>query len=267
MTDRIRIDRHDHIARVTLNRPEKHNAVDHEMFDAILDAGTSLARDRRLRAVVLHGEGENFCAGIDVSVFGAEAAAEGFAERMRPREGSIANYYQGAALVWREMPVPVIAALHGVVFGAGLQIALGADLRLAEPSARLSVMEIKWGIIPDMGLTATLPGLTPIDRAAELAWTGRIVEAPEAADLGLVTRVEENALGAAMLLAEAIAARSPDAVRAIKTLLYDSWREPAASGLRREAELQMRVMSLPNQREAVAANLERRAPDFGDAKI
>lgn len=267
MTERIVIDRKGHIAHVTLNRPDKHNAVDRAMFDALIDVGRELSSDRSLRAVVLSGRGENFCAGIDISVFqdsGVQASGE---ENMKPLDGSLANYYQNAAWIWRSLPVPVIAALRGFVFGAGLQIALGADIRYADASTRLSIMEIKWGLIPDMGITATLPDLLPVDKALELAWSGRLVEAPEARELGLVSALQDDPLAAAASLAEIIASKSPDAVRAIKRLFYEAWRDTAARGLRLEADLQTRVMSLPNMREAAQANFEKRRPEFGDSAI
>jgi len=267
MAERIAIDRQDHIARVALNRPDKHNAVDRAMFDALIEAGRDLSSDRSLRAVVLTGKGDNFCAGIDVSTFQDESAGASSAKYMSPLAGSLANYYQSAAWVWRSLPVPVIAALRGVVFGAGLQIALGADIRFADVSARLSIMEVKWGLVPDMGITATLPGLMPIDRALELAWTGRVVEAEEARDLGLVTALSDDPVSAATSLAESIAGKSPDSIRGIKRLFHESWRAPAAQGLRLEAELQTQIMSLPNVREAARANFEKRRPEFGDAKV
>ena len=175
-----------------------------------------------------------------------------------------ANFYQAAAYVWRDLPVPVIGALQGVVFGAGLQIALGADLRFARPDAQLSIMETKWGIIPDMGITTLLPGLVSYDKACELAMTGRIVSGDEAATLGLVTSVADDPLAAAQQTAARLASRSPDAVRAIKTLFREAWGDRDAALLRREAELQMKVMAAPNMREAVAANVEGRRPEFSD---
>ncbi len=264
MTDRVVVDIADHVAQVTLNRAGKHNAVDRAMFDAILEAGTSLAGDRSVRAVVLHGAGDNFCAGIDVSLFQSEGIDPA---TMQPRDGSPSNLYQSAAYVWRELPVPVIAAVHGVAYGAGLQIALGADLRIAADDAELSIMEIKWGIIPDMSITITLPGLMAYDEAAELAWTGAVVSGRDAAAMGLVTRSAQDPLREARDLARRIAERSPDAIRATKRLFREAWADRDAALLRREAELQLEVMAGSNQKEAAAANIERRRPDFGDAQI
>ena len=267
MTERVVVDIRNHVASVTLNRANKHNAVDIAMFEAIIEAGESLAQDRSIRAVVLNGDGESFCAGIDVSVFAGKGIGASGADNMATRGSSLANFYQSAAFVWRELPVPVIAALHGVIFGAGLQIALGADIRYVSADAKLSVMEIKWGIIPDMAISTTLPNLMPVDKAAELALTGKIVSGSEAEDLGLVTAVKENPLQAAREIAATIAGKSPDAVRAIKKLLYEAWKNDAASSLRLEAELQLKVMAAPNQMEAALANSEKRAPEFGDAVI
>ncbi|MDZ7644217.1 MAG: enoyl-CoA hydratase-related protein [Woeseiaceae bacterium] len=175
------------------------------------------------------------------------------------------EFFQHAALAWHELPVPVIAALHGVVYGAGLQIAMGADLRIAAPSTRCSVMEIRWGIIPDMGLTATMRHLMRLDALRELVYTGRVVDADEARTLGLVTTVADEPQDAAMALARAIAASSPDAVRAAKRLLRHGFDDPVAASLAREAELQLGLLGTPNQAEAVRANLEKRVPRFTDA--
>ncbi len=252
------------VARVMLNRPQKMNAVNPAMFEGILELGDKLAADRSLRAVVLSGAGDNFCAGIDVSTFASAPTGNG---QLDPLEGKLANIYQQAACAWRSMPVPVIAALRGTVFGAGLQISLGADIRIAAPDVRLSVMEIKWGLVPDMGVSVTLPPLLRYDTAAELAWTGRLVSATEAAELGLVTRVAEDSLAAAEAAAAAIAAQSPDAVRAAKRLLQVSYGDRDATLLRLEAEMQAAMFAGDNHREAVAANLEKRPPNFGASSV
>ena len=262
MNDRITVDIVDHVADVVLNRPRKHNAVDAAMFEAFLEVGARLAADRSLRAVVLRGAGENFCAGIDISVFQNGATDPSW---MQAGDDTPANVFQSAAYVWRRLPVPVVAALQGVVFGAGLQIALGADLRVARSDTKLSIMEIKWGLVPDMAMSTALPGLIAYDRAAELTWTGRIVSGEEAASIGLVSRLSEDPTATARELASRIAGQSPDAVRSAKTLLNEAYASRDAELLRREAELQMRVMSAANHRQAVAANLEQREPRFGDA--
>lgn len=266
MTDRVTVSIKGSIADVCLNRPEKQNAVDRPMFDALQATAQTLSQDRSLRAVVLRGNGEHFCAGIDISIFqgGVDSIDP---ESMGPGADSPANYFQRAAWAWRDLPVPVIAALHGAVFGAGLQIALGADLRIANDTARLSVMEIKWGIIPDMGASVALPALMSYDRALELTWTGRKVSGTEAASIGLVTRTADDPVAAAMAIARDIATRSPDAVRAAKALYKEAWSGRDVALLKREAELQMAVMSAANQKEAVLANLQRREPDFGNAEV
>lgn len=267
MGDRVTVEIENHVATVTLNRPEKHNAIDVAMFEALIDTGESLAKDRSLRVVVLQGAGDSFCAGIDISVFAGRGIGDASDNKMDARENSPANFFQSAVFVWRQIPVPVIAALHGNIFGGGIQIALGADIRYAAPESKISVMEIKWGIIPDMCISATLPNLMPADKAAELAWTGKVVSGQEASDLGLVTATKEDPKAAGQALARQIAGKSPDAVRAIKTLFYEAWENDAARLLRLEANLQTKVMALPNQMEAATANLERREPNFTDSEF
>lgn len=266
MNDRVKVEIDRHVALVTLDRAEKKNAVDHAMFEAIIDTGERLAQDTAVRAVILRGAGNNFCAGIDISTFQNVGDGPELADSLAPRPTSPANLFQSAAYVWRELPVPVIAAIEGYAFGAGLQIALGADIRYATPDARLSVMEIKWGIIPDMAISATLRDVVPVDRVRELAYTGRIVDGAEAAALGLVTRAEEDPLHAARAIAADIAGKSPDAIRAIKRLIAEGWQESPERSLRREAELQLSVMSSANHREAVMANLHKRDPEFQDPR-
>jgi enoyl-CoA hydratase/carnithine racemase len=265
MSERVTVEIDNHVAEVTLNRPEKNNAVDLTMFEALIDAGDALANDPSVRAVMLRGAGDNFCAGIDLSVF-QDGGLQGIDKTaFQPRDGSPANFFQSAAYVWRELPVPVIAGIKGVSFGAGLQIALGADIRFANLQARFSIMEVKWGIIPDMAITATLRDVMPVDRIKELAYSARIIGASEAEKFGLITSVEEDPIEAARGLAREIAGRSPDAIRAIKTLINSSWQESVQAGLQQEARLQIKVLSTENQKEAVAANLENRAPKFQDA--
>ncbi len=183
---------------------------------------------------------------------------------MAPVEGSPANLFQRAAYVWREVPVPVICAISGVAFGAGLQIAMGADIRYARPDSKLSIMEVKWGLIPDMAISTTLRDLLPADKVKELTWSGRIVAGEEAAELGLVTALHEDPLAAALVTADDIAARSPGAIRSAKKLVNSAWRLSDREALALEAELQLSIMGSPNQLEAMTANLERRAPVFED---
>jgi len=261
---RVSIERRGHVAVVTLTRPEKRNALDPAAFDALDAAARELSADRELRAVVLAGAGKCFCAGIDLMSF---AAGEAVIRKLLARRGDeAANLAQRVGWGWRECPVPVIAALHGEVFGGGLQIALGADLRIARPDARLSVMEVRWGLIPDMSGSQTLRGLVRRDVALELTWTGRVVPAEEALALGLVTRLADNPLAEALALAETIAGQSPDAVRAAKQLFNRAWDCDAREGLALEAELQMRILGRANQMEAVRAGLAGETPRFGPAR-
>jgi enoyl-CoA hydratase/carnithine racemase len=263
MTDSVTTEVQDKVAHVRLNRPEKNNAVNLAMFEELIAAGERIAADSGIRAVVLSGAGKNFCSGIDVSLFAASEPQQ-LMQMMAPQEPSPANLFQRAAFVWKEVPVPVLCAIHGVAFGAGLQIALGADLRYATPDAQLSVMEIKWGLVPDMAISAVARHCVRLDTLCELAWTGRIVTAGEAAGIGLVTSVQEDPLAYASNAADVIAGRSPDAVRAMKQLFQQAWQLPVREALALEAKLQMGLMGKANQREAVAANIERREPRFDD---
>jgi enoyl-CoA hydratase/carnithine racemase len=263
MGERVTLDIQDHVAVVTLTRPEKNNAVDIAMFDALIASAASIAADTRVRVVVLHGAGGNFSAGIDTSVFQDNAVAgQG---RMQPRDDSPANYFQSAAYIWWSLPVPVIAALQGYVFGAGLQIAAGADIRYAHAESRMSIMEIKWGLVPDMAISAGLRNVMPLDRVRELAYSGKIINGEEALQAGLVTAVKADPFASAIELAHEIAGKSPEAIRSIKKLTRDGWQQPVAESLRLEAELQSGLMGSANQREAIAANIEKRKPRFRDA--
>jgi enoyl-CoA hydratase/carnithine racemase len=263
MTNPVLVDINEHIATVTLNRPEKANAVNLGMFDALYEVGGELAGNRNVRAVVLSGAGDNFCAGIDISVF-QDPSFEFGEESLAPLDNTAANRFQAAAYVWREMPVPVICAMEGVAYGAGAQIALGADLRFASPGATLSVMEIKWGLIPDLAITTTLRDLLRIDKVKELAWTGRVVDAEEALSLGLITSIYEDPHAAAVGFADEVSRKSPDAIRAMKRLANEAWRMADPEALALEAKLQLRVLGGKNQQEAVAANLQKRMPEFDD---
>ncbi|MGD9762300.1 MAG: crotonase/enoyl-CoA hydratase family protein [Candidatus Binatia bacterium] len=265
MNERVYVSCENGIADVRLNRPEKLNALDPAMFEALGAAGAKLMGDRTVRAVVLSGEGRAFCAGLDLSSFAAQVGGGAIADKLLSRRGEgPANVAQQATWVWTEVPVPVIAALHGAAYGGGLQIALGADIRIAAPDAQLSVMEVRWGLVPDMGATQTLRHLVRMDIAKELIFTGRVVSGREAAELGLVTRVADDPFGAALALAREIAARSPEAVRAAKRLLGQAPLVDVATGLRLEEQAQRALLGTANQLEAVAANLGKRTPLFRD---
>jgi enoyl-CoA hydratase/carnithine racemase len=260
--ERVRVEVADHVAVVSLTRADKHNALDVAMFEQITGAADRLAGQNGVRAVVLHGEGPSFCSGLDVvSIMAAGNGLDGLVDRVH---GEVPNWFQRAAHAWLELPVPVIAAVHGNCFGGGLQIALGADIRIAAPDTRLSVMEVKWGLVPDMSITRTLPRLVAIDVAKELTFTGRVFDGAEALALGVVTRVAEDPLAAARALAAEIAARSPDAVRAAKRLYEESWTGEAERTLALEAELQLELIGSPNQLAAVAAGFSKEPATFVD---
>jgi enoyl-CoA hydratase/carnithine racemase len=263
MTECLTVSIDAHVAEVVLDRPDKHNAVDLRMFDELGETGTKLAAEPSLRAVVMRGAGANFCAGIDVGIFGDHETAID-AAALAPLEGRAANRFQHAATVWRELPVPVICAIQGVAYGAGLQIALGADLRFATPDARFSIMEIRWGLIPDLGITVTARNLLRNDKLRELAMTGRVVNGREAQELGLVTAVHADPIAAAHGVAREISSRSPDAVRAMKKMFNEAAVLDDATSLALEAALQLRVLAGRNQAEAVRANLAGCEPDFED---
>lgn len=264
MSERVRIDKKDGIADVRMVRVDKLNAVDLEMFTALVDAGADLAADRSLRAVVLSGEGRAFCSGLDIPSVMASVGEKAGPSLFSRSEESPANLAQRAAWIWQELPVPVIAAVHGVAYGGGLQIALAADIRLVAPDARLSVREVRWGLIPDMTGTQTLRHLVRQDVAKELTYTGRVVSGTEAVELGLATRVSETPLESALELAAEIARRSPSAVRAAKELLGQAPLLALREGLELEERLQRGLIGGKNQIEAVQANVEKRDARFQD---
>ena len=256
----------DHIADVRFNRPEKMNALSHDMMIAIDETLETLSADKSVRAVVLSGEGKAFCAGLDMeSIARMQSGTENTLASLTGRYHERAtNLPQHIAFGWQQLPMPVIAAIHGVAFGGGCQIALGADIRFAAPDSRLSIMEIKWGLIPDMSCSQTIRDLVPLDLAKELIYTGKIVNGNEAAQLGLITHVSDDPFTAAMTLAKDIAAQSPHAVRAAKQLLNTAWHGEQAKGLMLESELETGLIMKPNQVEAITANFEKRQPNFKD---
>ncbi len=262
MSDRVEISIRDHVAEVVLNRPEKFNALDIETFGALDAAARSIEAHTSVRAVILRGAGENFCAGIDLGVL--QGGDDAVKTLLAPVEGSSANLAQRAAYAWRELPIPVICALQGIAFGGGFQIAMGADLRYAAPDVQLSIMEVKWGLVPDMAITTTLRHLLAPDRVKELAFTAQVVDAREALDLGIVTRVDDDPVGTARHMAAAIADRSPDAIRGIKRLVNEGWTMPEREALALEAAVQVPLLGAANQVEAVSANLEKRKARYVD---
>lgn len=258
---RVTIEIADGVADVRLARPDKLNALDPAMFAGIIQAIERLDASAGLRAVVLSGEGRGFCAGLDMASMASMADA-GSAIDIAARTHGLANDFQQVAWGWRTLAVPVIAAVHGVAFGGGLQIASGADVRIAAPGTRLSVMELKWGIVPDMAGFALWRGCVRDDVLRELTYTAREFDVEEAARLGFVTRIAEDPHAEAMALARAIAGRNPHAIRAAKRLA--GLEGDAAAVLMAESVEQAALLRTPNQIEAVMANLQKRPPVFTD---
>ena len=268
MDDRVKVTMSDGIADVRLVRADKMNALDAAMFDALVATSGRLAHEKGLRAVVLSGEGRAFCAGLDMDRFaamkkGGNGVAGGESRDLTARTHGLANFPQQAVWGWRQLPVPVIAAIQGVAFGGGFQLALGADMRFLTPDARMSIMEIKWGLVPDMAGTPILASLVRDDILRELTYTGRIFSAQEALSYGLATRICDDPRAAAFEVAREIAGKSPEAIRAAKRMLNKLSVDPGPALLAESVE-QMKLMGGPNQLEAVRANMEKRAPRFAD---
>jgi enoyl-CoA hydratase/carnithine racemase len=285
VSDRVSVTIEDGIADVRLNRPDKLNAIDLAMFRALAETGDALHDDKALRAVVLSGEGRSFCAGLDLSAMSAMADPKASPSDMADPKastddpgstagtlggrlpGKITNLAQQAVYTWTEMPVPVIAAVCGHAFGGGFQLALGADIRFVHPDASLSVMEVRWGIVPDMTGIPMLVRLVGLDVAKELTFTAKRITGVQAFELGLATHLSEDPRADAFALAREIAGRNPDAIRAAKALLEAAPGRPRAEAFLEESRLMGELIGSPNQVEAVTAELEGRAPSFGDASL
>ena len=264
MQDRIRLAIEHGVADVRLNRAEKLNALDPDMFKAIAETGARLKDDARVRAVVLSGEGRAFCAGLDLERMIAASKGESilpFAD-LGKRSHGVANWAQHLVWLWRELPVPVIAAVHGIAFGGGFQLMLGADLRYLAPGTRLAIIETRWGLVPDMAGTQLMRHLAREDIVRELTYTARIFSAEEAHAYGFATRVVDDPRAAAIETAREIASRSPDAIRAAKRLLNLAVACDAATGLAAETAEQKALLGQPDHVEAVSANLESRTPQW-----
>lgn len=271
MNDRVTVNMDGGVADVRMVRTDKMNALDPAMFAALVETGERLKADASVRAVVLSGEGRAFCAGLDMGNFQAMASGE-----RRPGQGSAgalvtanrteggSNSAQHAVMIWREIPVPVIAAVHGVALGGGFQLTLGADLRFVAPDTRLSVLEIKWGLIPDMGGVVLMRGLVRDDVARDLTYSGRIFSGEEAGQLGIATRVTTDPRGEALAYAHEVAAKNPHAIRAGKRLMDLALEGDQHAILKAESVEQTALMGAPNQVEAVRASLEKRPGVFAD---
>ena len=258
--DRVTLAIEGHIATVSLNRPDKYNGLDLEMMRGLVACAKTIKKNRDVRVVILRGEGKAFCAGLDFATVTKTPLKMLLAFTKFGVKKT--NLFQQACWAWRELPVPVIAVLHGYCYGGGLQLALAADFRIATPDCELSVMESKWGLIPDMTGTVTLRELVPMDVAKELAMTGRRFDAVEAKALHLVTQVAEQPEQAARALADAILTRSPDAVSATKALFHSTRHAAEDQAFDRESSLQFKLLRGRNQGEAMAANLKKREPRF-----
>jgi enoyl-CoA hydratase/carnithine racemase len=269
MDDRVSVSMSDGVADVRLVRADKMNALDTAMFEALVATSDRLSREKGLRAVVLSGEGKAYCAGLDMGRFaamkenGGNGIAGGEKRDLTARTHGLANFPQQAVWGWRQLPVPVIAAIHGVAFGGGFQLALGADMRYLAPDARMSIMEIKWGLVPDMAGTPILASLVRDDILRELTYTGRIFSAQEAMSYGLATQICDDPRSVALSVAREIANKSPDAIRAAKRMLNNLSGDPGPALLAESVE-QQALIGAPNQTEAVRANMEKRAPKFAE---
>jgi len=264
MSERVVVTIENGVAHVELAREEKRNGLDLAMFEALLEAGLKLRADGTVRAVVLSGRGKSFCAGLDWGAFLAMGAEVG-AKLLARTDESPANLAQRACWIWQELDVPVIAAIRGAAMGGGLQLALAADVRYVAPDAQLSVMEVRYGLVPDMSATQTLARLVRPDVARDLVWSGRTVLADEAVAIGLATRREDDPVAAALSTAREIAKRSPHAIRSGKRLLRDSAHLDTRAAFLFETELQLALLGSANQMEAVAAAMGKRDPVFSDA--
>ncbi|MEL6463523.1 MAG: crotonase/enoyl-CoA hydratase family protein [Pseudomonadota bacterium] len=264
MSDRVSVTYENHIAHVRLTRADKMNAVDQAMIDAIIAAAQEVAASAA-RVCVISGEGKGFCAGIDVAGLGAMIGKDP-SDLLMPRTHGYGttNQWQEVAMAWTRVPIPVIAAVHGVCFGAGLQLALGADIRIAAPDARFAVMEMKWGIVPDMGGMVLLPRLVRSDVLRKLTYTAEPISAEKAEVWGLVTELADDPLAAAMALAEALTLKSPAALRAAKALIGYAEAHVSDEVLLEESRVQAALMGTPEQMEVVAAQIQKRAPVFED---
>lgn len=268
--NRVTVNIVDGIADVRMNRADKRNALDNAMFTSLAAVGEYLKSQKDIRAVVLSGEGASFCAGLDFGSFQVMAEgpkSDGGMNAGSMSDGRITHLAQQVCWVWQEIPVPVIAAVHGHALGGGMQIALGADIRIVHPDTQLSVREVHWGLIPDMTGTLMLSRLVRPDIAKELVFTAKVISGQLGHEIGLATHVSQNPLDDAMALAKEIAGRSPDAVRGAKKLLNLQANDGAAEQFAQEREVIGRLIGHANQAEAVMSHFEKRPPNFQPASL
>ena len=270
-SERVTISVVDRVADVRMVRADKRNALDNAMFSALADVGEQLKTMKDVRAVVLSGEGASFCAGLDFGSFQAMANSKETTE-VTPRvnagditNGRITHLAQQVCWVWQEIPVPVIAAIHGHALGGGLQMALGTDIRIVHPDTQLSIREVHWGLIPDMTGTLMLSRVVRPDVAKELVFSARIFSGREAFELGVATRLSNDPLNDALALAAEISQRSPDAIRGAKQLLNRIANAGAAEQFAEERRVIGQLIGSPNQVEAVMAHFGKRPASFTDS--
>lgn len=263
MDTRVAVDFQDHVAHIRLVRPERLNAIDLVLLQQLVETGDRVAALPGLRAIVISGEGRGFCSGIDTGTLAIKPGEAFPIDIATPIRGA-ANLAQYAVLQWRDAPVPVIAAIHGFAFGGGFQLPLATDVRLVHPDTKMSLMELKWGLIPDMGGMALLKPMLRPDVLADLLYTARVFDGREAVSLGVATRCADDPVQAALEMAREIAARSPDAVRAAKRLMRLCNEELDSRILQAEAAEQIALLKGANHAEAVSAGMAKRAPNFRD---
>jgi enoyl-CoA hydratase/carnithine racemase len=263
--DRVRVEVRDEIAYATMIRGDKFNGLDWDMFQGLIEAAAAIGKDKSIRVTILQGEGKAFCAGLDFKSFTAQPARMVRSFVKTPRRST--NLFQESAWCWRRLAIPVIAVVHGRCYGGGIQIALAADFRYATPDCEFSIMEAKWGLIPDMSGTVALRQLVGIDIAKELTMTGRIFGGHEAKSLGLVTGVADDPLQPALALAEQIKTRSPDCISAGKALFDTMWSQSDAEAFATERRIQRKLLYKGNQREAMKANFEKRTPKWAPRSV
>lgn len=260
MSERVRLEIRNEVAYVTMVRSDKYNALDWDMLCALVDTAEKIGRDKTLRAVILQGDGKAFCSGLDFPSFTKQPVkmVRGFLKY----GVKTTNLFQEVAWCWRRLPVPVIAVIHGYCYGGGLQIALGADFRYTTPDCEFSILEAKWGLVPDMTGTVTLRELLPMDQAKLLTMTGRLFDGTEARALNLVTGVSADPLAEAERLVAELKMRSPDAVAATKQLFQETWVAGVRRAFSKESRIQLGLLLGRNQKIAVDANFKKKKPEF-----
>jgi enoyl-CoA hydratase/carnithine racemase len=266
MSDAVVLEIHNGVADLRLNRPDKMNAVDEGIMTGLHQALVTIREDKGVRVVVLSGNGKAFCSGLDFSNFGdmlsGDLNADSVADAYDDLSAAGANYAQQIAWGWQELPIPVIAAIHGAAMGGGLNIALGADIRIAHPQTKMGFVEITFGLLPDMSATQSMRRLAALDRIKELVFTGRKFSGADALEYGLVTELSEDPLSDALAMAAVIASRNPDAVRKAKQMLNNSALVSVREGLIEESDCSRQMMGTANQLEAVMSTFEKREPGF-----